>query len=371
GAAQILGRSDVDVAVLETARGGLVLKGVGYESNDASVLTNVSSDHLDLQGIHTLPELAEVKATICRITRPSGRVVLNADDPLVRSVARRVRARVALFTLAPGSSGPVRRHLARGGVAYALRDGAIVELQGPDARPILEVADLPIAFSGMARHNVANALAAAAAARGLGTSLEAVAAGLRDFRPTSELSPGRLNVFRLGETLVIVDFAHNEAGVEAVLDVAAGLAAIGTGQAARITAIVGMAGDRPDEALRAVGRVAARRASRVAIKETLRYLRGRARESAVDELLSGMTEGGADRAAVPVYGSETEALAAELDLLERGSLGPGDGARTVMVLLCHEDREGVFALLHRRGAEPLEDLGEAAAAAPPGAAVPA
>ena len=107
GAHQILARRDIDVAVLETARGGIVLRGVGYESNDASVLTNVSSDHLDLQGIHTLPELAEVKSTICRITRPDGWVVLNADDPLVAAVARRVRARVALFTLRAGASPSV------------------------------------------------------------------------------------------------------------------------------------------------------------------------------------------------------------------------------------------------------------------------
>ena len=82
GAHQILVRRDIDVAVLETARGGIVLRGVGYESNEVSVLTNVSSDHLDLQGIHTLPELAEVKATIARMTKPDGWVVLNADDPL-------------------------------------------------------------------------------------------------------------------------------------------------------------------------------------------------------------------------------------------------------------------------------------------------
>ncbi|HEY7828896.1 MAG TPA: Mur ligase family protein, partial [Candidatus Limnocylindrales bacterium] len=99
GAAAILGRSDVSVAVLETARGGIVLKGVGYESNDASVLTNVSSDHLDLQGIHTLPELAEVKATICRITKPEGWTILNGDDPYVAAVARRVRAQVAFFSI--------------------------------------------------------------------------------------------------------------------------------------------------------------------------------------------------------------------------------------------------------------------------------
>ena len=97
GARQVLERSDVEVAVLETARGGILLKGVGYESNEAAILTNVSSDHLDLQGIHTLPELAEVKATIARITRPTGLVVLNADDALLAAQARHVRAPVCYF----------------------------------------------------------------------------------------------------------------------------------------------------------------------------------------------------------------------------------------------------------------------------------
>ena len=115
---------DVDVAVLETARGGLLLRGIGYESNDASVADQRLSDHIDLQGIHTLPELAEVKSTICRITRPDGWVVLNADDPLVAAVARRVRRRVALFTLArrpPRRSS--RATSQRGGRAYLVRDG--------------------------------------------------------------------------------------------------------------------------------------------------------------------------------------------------------------------------------------------------------
>ena len=101
GAAAILRRSDVDVAVLETARGGLVLKGMGYESNEASVFTNVSSDHLDLQGIHTLPELAEVKSTVCRVTKADGWTVLNADDPYVAAVARRVRSRGRLLLDGP------------------------------------------------------------------------------------------------------------------------------------------------------------------------------------------------------------------------------------------------------------------------------
>nr|MBA3236527.1 hypothetical protein [Chloroflexota bacterium] len=206
GAQRILARSDIEVAVLETARGGLVLRGVGYESNEASVLTNVSSDHLDLQGIHTLPELAEVKSTICRITRPDGWVVLNADDPLVVAVARRVKANVALFTLEGTESAIVRRHRGRGGRAYLVVDGTLIEANGEKETRIVEVARVPITIGGLARHNVANALAAAGGARGVGATIAQVRDGLTDFAPSAERSPGRLNLFRLGARVVIVDF---------------------------------------------------------------------------------------------------------------------------------------------------------------------
>jgi len=351
GAAQILGRSDVEVAVLETARGGILLRGVGYESNDVGVLTNVSSDHLDLQGIHTLPELAEVKSVICRITRPGGWVVLNADDPFVAAVGRRVHAHVAYFSLEPDAP-LVRRHLAAGGRAYLLRRGELVEAEGASATPIADVGEVPIVIGGLARHNVANALAAAGGARGLGATVEDVRHGLIDFRPSSERSPGRLNLFRLGSKVVIVDFAHNEAGVRAVLDVAEGIAGGAAGRTAPITMIVGTAGDRPDDTLRGIGRIAGERAQRIAIKETLKYLRGRTRESMIGELLAGVRSAGVATSTIPVYESETEALRAEL-ALNGPTTGRPDAAR-VMVLMCHEEREEVFHLLASLGARPID-----------------
>ena len=292
GAQQILSRRDIDVAVLETARGGIVLRGVGYESNDVSVLTNVSSDHLDLQGIHTLPELAEVKATIARITKPDGWVVLNADDPYVAAGRPPGQGpRGVLLDRATGrrsSAGIV----AAGGRAYLVRRGWLVEAEGERETRIVEVGQVPITIGGLARYNVANALAAAGGARGLGATIEQVRDGLIDFRPSAERSPGRLNLYRLGARVVIVDFAHNEAGVAAILDVAEGIAAGGAGRAAPITAIIGTAGDRPDDTLRGIGRIAAQRAQRVAIKQTLNYLRGRTPESVVGELLAGVRTGG-------------------------------------------------------------------------------
>jgi cyanophycin synthetase len=355
GAQQVLARHDVDVAVLETARGGIVLRGVGYESNDASVLTNVSSDHLDLQGIHTLPELTEVKATICRITRPDGWVVLNADDPHVAAVSRRVRGQVAYFTLRGRGSRIVARHLARGGRAYLVQRGTMVEANGGDETEIVEVARVPLTIGGLAPHNVANALAAAGGARSLGATIAQVRDGLTGFAPSAERSPGRLNLYRLGARVIIVDFAHNEAGVGAILDVAEGIAAGSAGRAAPITAIIGTAGDRPDDTLRGIGRIAASRAQRVVIKETLKYLRGRTAQSVVGELLAGMKAAGWSTGDVPVYRSETEALRTELNGSAAAAAGGGrPDAPRVIVLLCHEEREAVFELLAELGARPVD-----------------
>ena len=302
GAHQILARRDIDVAVLETARGGIVLRGVGYESNDASVLTNVSSDHLDLQGIHTLPELAEVKSTICRITRPDGWVVLNADDPLVAAVARRVRAKVALFTLDGDASAAVRRHRERGGRAYLVRDGVLVEADGAAETAIVEVADVPITIGGLARHNVANALAAAGGARGLGATIAQVRDGLSHFAPDAERSPGRLNLFRLGSRVVIVDFAHNEAGIGRRPRRRRGhrrrARPVGRRRSPRSS---GPPATGPTTRCAGIGRIAAERAQRVAIKQTLKYLRGRTAESVVGELMAGIVAGGGDAADVPIY----------------------------------------------------------------------
>jgi cyanophycin synthetase len=218
-----------------------------------------------------------------------------------------------------------------------------------------------IALGGLARHNVANALAAAAGARAMGATVAEVARGLSDFRPDPTQSPGRLNLFRLGDAVIIVDFAHNEAGLEALLDVADGIAreagraaetAGGSGgsggptpgRTAPITVIIGTAGDRPDDALVGIGRIAATRAQRVVVKETVRYLRGRTREDVVDRLLAGVEAGGGSRADVPVHETEVAALRAELDR---------PGVRVILVM-CHAERDEVFHLLAEAGARAID-----------------
>jgi cyanophycin synthetase len=350
GGQAILKRDDIDVAVLETARGGILLRGMGYESNEASVITNVSSDHMDLQGIHTLPELAEVKSVVARITKPDGWVTLNADDRYVAAIAPNVRGHVAFFTLEGDRSTLVRRHLRGGGRAYVVRDGWIGEAEGDAWRPIATLASVPVVLGGVARHNVANVLAAVGGARAMGASLESVRNGLRSFVPTTDDSLGRLNIFRDEHRLVVVDFAHNEAGVAVLLDVVDAIAkSLGTGgRRAPISGIVGLAGDRPDDTLRGVGKQVARRVDRFVQKEMLHYLRGRTRESVLGEIRAGALEGGW-KGDIPVYGDEPEALGAELDRTEAAE------QPEVIFLLCHEDREGVYRLIADRGLSPVED----------------
>ena len=350
GAKAILDRDDLDIAVLETARGGILLRGMGYESNEASVITNVSSDHMDMQGIHTLPELAEVKSVVARITKPDGWVVLNADDRYVAGIAHRVRARVAFFSIAGDRSPVIRRHLLAGGRAYLVRDGRIGEADGDRWRDIIALGGVPIALGGVARHNVANALAATGAARAMGASIAAVRGGLRSFVPSAEASRGRLNVFRDKHRIVIVDFAHNEAGVAVLLDVVDAIArTVGRGgRPAPISGIVGLAGDRPDDTLRGVGRQVAQRVDRFVQKEMLHYLRGRTRESVLGEIRAGALEGGWKHD-IPVYLEEPAALAAELDRTESAE------QPEVIFLLCHEDREGVYRLIAARGLQPVDD----------------
>ncbi len=348
GAQRVLGRPGVELAVLETARGGILLRGLGYQSNDVSVLTNISADHLDLQGVHTLPELTEVKSIICRVTRPTGAVVLNADDPLVAALARRLRPQIFFFSLS-GKGSRLRRHLARGGRAYVFEDGWLVEREGKRAERIVAATDVPATLGGLARHNVANALAAAAGVRALGLTVPQVARGLRDFGLDARLMPGRLNVYRRGRRLVIVDFAHNEAGLAALIETAEGLAGGRRGhRRTTISVIIGTAGDRPEDSLRAIGRIAGERADEVAIKESLGYLRGRTRASIVGELLAGLTQGGVAARDVPVYGDELAAITGELTEPARLAAGRGEQPHIVL-LMCHSHRDEVEQFLADEG----------------------
>ena len=334
GAGRVLARAEVELAVTETARGGILLRGVGLAYNHVSVFTNVSADHLGLHGIDTLDQLAEVKSVVSRITRPDGWAVLNGDDPRVYATRTSLRARPWVFSRDPDSPA-IRETLNAGGRATTVIDGWLSVLApGADPDPLVEVADIPMTLAGLSRFNVENALGAASAALGVGLPREAVVAGLRSFRPDPEHNPGRMNFFSRADVSVVVDLAHNEAGLEALLEIMAGVRRPG----ARLLLAMGAVGDRQDDLVGSLGEMAARDADVVVIAHKQRYLRGRTTEE-----LDALFRAGAARVGrhdVPSHPTEVAALRT---LVEQAR--PGD----VVGLMCHEDREGVYAWLAAEG----------------------
>ena len=338
GAGHVLSAPGLDLAVLETARGGILLRGIGYRHNDVSVVTNISADHLGLHGVTTLEELADVKSSLVRITRPGGWAVLNGDDPLVWAMRRRTRAQLYAFSL-DAASGPPERALRRGGRAAVLQDGWLLLRRGGEETPLVGAVDVPITLGGLSRYNIANALAAAAACDAIGIEPPAIAEGLRSFAQDSQRNPGRLNLYLLDGRLVIIDFAHNEAGLTGLLQVCRALA-----REHRVLLALGTAGDRTDEILRSLGRIAAEGSDEVVIAEKLHYLRGRDREEMNELFREALAEGGIDRTRVDVHPTELTALQA---LVARAQ--PGD----VVAVMAHVERAEIFAWLQAAGGQPV------------------
>src|SRR3954471_3345157 len=245
----ILSNPTVDIAVLETARGGLLRAGLGFDEVDVGVVLNVTADHLGLRGIHTVEQLADVKSVIAAVVKRRGFAVLNADDPLVFRMADRTRGDVVLFSTRPDRGNPeVEGHVEEGATAATMEDGAFVIRRGRLCIPIAAVPDVPLTLEGAARFQYGNILAAIAAAFVQGMRYEDIRSGLLSFFPSPALTPGRLNLLRVKEGQVLVDYAHNPAAVEGLMYLVRRM------PAHRRIGVVTAPGDRRDEDLRDVGR---------------------------------------------------------------------------------------------------------------------
>jgi UDP-N-acetylmuramyl tripeptide synthase len=337
GARLLLRHAQLEVAVLETARGGVLRRGLPVDHAEVAVVTNIADDHLGEYGVQDMEALADVKLLIARPVRDSGAVVLNADDPLLRARGAKLTKSVVWFTLEPARP-EVARHLAAGGRAAMLVDGSLVLAEGMMGTTVAGVTDVPLTLGGAARHNVANALAAIGAAAVLGVPTEAMRRALGEFGRDAGDNAGRANVVELGGIRVIVDYAHNPHGMAALAEMAAAM------PAGRRLVMIGQAGDRSDQAIRELARSAlAIRPDRVVLKEMERYLRGRQPGEIPGLMADELARHGVPPEAIRLPGTELDAVR---DALEWAR--PGD----VLLLAVHQDRPLVMALL-----EHLRDSG--------------
>lgn len=346
GARTVLRRTDVDLAILETARGGMLRRGLALPRADVALITNVAEDHLGEFGVATLEGLAQVKLIVTRVVPAEGRVVLNADDALLVDGGRHVTAPVIWYSL-HGSTALIAAHRAAGGEAVVLEDGNVVRYRGDERVAILPVDGIPITMRGTARFNISNVLGVVGAAWALGIADDAIARALEQFRPSRRDNPGRLNVFDLGGVTVIVDFAHNPHGVRALGEMARAM------PAARRLFLVGQAGDRDDDSILDLARAVWSMAPDcIVVKEMPKYLRGRELGVVPAMIERELAAAGAPPEAIIRAGSELAGVRAALEWAQVGDL---------VLLTAHEHRTEMLDLMARlenAGWRPGETLPE-------------
>ena len=333
-AQMVLQNPRIDFAVFEVARGGILREGLGYGRNDVAVVLNVTGDHLGLREVDSLDRLAEVKRVIVEAVPRTGYAVLNADDPLVADMRKHCSGSVILFSMQERNE-LVERWVRRGGKAVVLERGSLGEMmvikEGRRTMPIAWTHLLPATFEGRARMNIQNALAAAGAAHAAGAHLHDIRQGLRTFTTSIYQAPGRLNLVELHGVKIVIDYAHNPHGllmlgdfVERVTaDAPVGGSPGAPSWSANLrVAVVATPGDRREEDMRELGRVAARYFDEIIVREDANP-RGRERGETAELVMAGIREAmesGARAGNAEIVIDEMEATRKALDRSRPGDL---------------------------------------------------
>ncbi|MEM8718769.1 MAG: cyanophycin synthetase [Cyanobacteria bacterium P01_G01_bin.39] len=258
-AGAILRDPTVEVAVLETARGGILRSGLAFDSCDIGVVLNVAADHLGLGGIDTIEQMARVKAVVAETVKPDGYAILNADDPLVAAMAKKLNCKVAYFSMNPDNP-IIIEHSRRNGLAAIYENGYLSILEGKWTLRVEKAVNIPMTMGGMAPFMIANALASCLATFAQGVDIELIRQGVRTFQTSAAQTPGRMNLFDVKDYKVLIDYAHNPHGFKAVGDFVRNWSEGKIG-------VVGGPGDRRDEDLILLGTISANIFDRIIVKE--------------------------------------------------------------------------------------------------------
>ena len=329
GARTVLRDRRVDLAILETARGGLLRRGLAVENANAVLITNVASDHLGEFGVHNVDELADVKWIVTRALGEGSTLVLNADDE--RLVQRAEGSHFDITWFSPDPDNPLLiGHASAGGTICTVVDGTVTMIREKESRSLVAIDEIPVTFKGAARHNVYNVLGVVGLSIALGIPTDTICAGLCAMNPND--NPGRCNIYTTNGATIIVDFAHNPHGMTAFVDVAAAIPADSR------TLLIGQAGDRSDKDIRDLAVTACETHwDRVVIKEMDDYARGRDHGESADILYNEFASQGIPPENMVREQYELEAVR---NLVEGAR--PGE----LIALLIHERRQAVLDYLN-------------------------
>lgn len=308
----ILLNKDVDAAVLETARGGIIRQGLAYDAADVAVITNITEDHLGIDGIETMEQLAFVKSLVGEAVKPNGYVVLNADDHMSTTIVERMKSKIIMFSKDKNNEN-LRNNILSGGIGVYSDEGVIYVEEREKKSPIVKVEDILITLQGNLAYNIENAMAACAGLIGLGVDYELIKQGLMSFRGDDEQNPGRFNMFSVNGATVILDYGHNMEGYKAVLKGAVNL------KHSRLVGVIGVPGDRLNSDIREVGSISAKYFDYIYIKED-EDKRGRSNNEVAELLKQGVLSSGFDNEKVEIILEEKDALRAAIDNAESGDV---------------------------------------------------
>ncbi|MFB0903667.1 MAG: cyanophycin synthetase [Nonlabens sp.] len=301
----------VNFAVLECARGGLLRAGLGFKKCDVAVVTNVSGDHLGLKGIHTLEQLAKVKAVVPETVLPDGYAILNADDDLVYDMRRNLECNVVLFSM--DENNPRIKALQRlNGITAVYENGWVTICRGEWKMRLMKAEHIPLTYGGKAKFMIQNVLGAVLAAHVQGISIEDMKAALETFIPSSSQTPGRLNLFEFKDFTILLDYAHNPAGMRALNMFTDELEAT-----VKVGIIAGI-GDRREEDNNEMGSIAADMCDEIIIRQDKR-LRGKTEEQLIKMLDDGIRMRDPNKK-ITIIPSEREAIKFAVKNAVKGSL---------------------------------------------------
>jgi cyanophycin synthetase len=301
----------VNFAVLECARGGILRAGLAFPSCDVGIVTNVSADHLGLKGIHTIEQLARVKGVVPETVAPDGYAILNADDDLVYGMRKGIQSNLALFSM--DEENPRIKALQRkGGITAVYENGYVTLCKGTWKMRIMKAEDIPLTYGGKATFMIQNVLPAVIAANVRGISIEDTKAALETFIPSESQTPGRLNLFKFNKFQMLLDYAHNAAGMQALKKFTDQLDAT-----IKVGIIAGI-GDRREEDNKEIGRIAGQMFDEIIIRQD-KHLRGKTEQELIKMVKDGILKDFPDKK-ITVIPSEKEAIHYAVDNAIDGTL---------------------------------------------------